>query len=147
MRVQCEKYWASLHDVTQAKLACFYTLKKKSNRACGSGTGTTVYDSGLGLVGKFDQEDCRKTVAIYFILNEVLFREMESYGFHLLCNKLCLRFGPPSRRTLLRDIYQLYLVEKATLKNMFIANKYRVFITTDTWTSIRNFNYMVVTAH
>lgn len=147
LREQCEKYWATLDDETQTKLASFRVKKKKSNMASGSGTGNTVYGSGLGLAGKFDKEDCRKTVAMYFILNEVPFREVESYGFHLLCDKLCLRFGPPSRRTLVRDIYQLYLAEKAALKNMFIASKYRVSITTDTWTSIQNFNYMVVTAH
>ncbi|KAH9771788.1 BED-type domain-containing protein [Citrus sinensis] len=147
LREQCEKYWATLDYETQTKLARFRAKKKKSNMASGSGTGNTVYGSGLGLAGKFDKEDCKKTVAMYFILNEVPFREVESYGFHLLCNKLCPRFGPPSRRTLVRDIYQLYLVEKAALKNMFIANKYRVSITTGTWTSIQNFNYMVVTAH
>ncbi|KAK9231633.1 hypothetical protein WN943_021872 [Citrus x changshan-huyou] len=122
------------YDETQTKLASFRVKKKKSNMASGSGTGNTVYGSGLGLAGKFDKEDCRKTVAMYFILNEVLFREVESYGFHLLCDKLCPRFGPPSRRTLVRDTYQLYLAEKAALKNMFIASKYRVSITIDTWT-------------
>ncbi|KAH9685707.1 BED-type domain-containing protein [Citrus sinensis] len=147
LREQCEKYWATFDDETQTKLASFRVKKKKSNLASGSGTGNTVYGSGLGLAGKFDKEDCRKTVAMYFILNEVPFREVESYGFHLLCDKLCPRFGPPSRRTLVRGIYQLYLAEKAALKNMFIASKYRVSITTDTWTSIQNFNYMVVTAH
>ena len=147
LREQCEKYWATLDDETQAKLARFRVKKKKSNMASDSGTGNTVYGSGLGLAGKFDKEDCRKTVPMYFILNEVPFREVESYGFHLLCDKLCPRFGPPSRRTLVRDIYQLYLAEKAALKNMFIANKYRVSITTNTWISIQNFNYIVVTAH
>ncbi|KAH9664790.1 BED-type domain-containing protein [Citrus sinensis] len=111
------------YDETQTKLASFRVKKKKSNMASGSGTGNTVYGSGLGLAGKFDKEDCRKTVAMYFILNEVPFREVESYGFHLLCDKLCPRFGPPSRRTLVRDIYQLYLAKKTALKNMFIAKK------------------------
>ncbi|KAK9188422.1 hypothetical protein WN944_019825 [Citrus x changshan-huyou] len=137
LREQCEKYWATLDYETQTKLARFRAKKKKFNMASGSGTGNTVYGSGLGLAGKFDKEDCRKTVAMYFILNEVPFREVESYGFHLLCDKLCPRFGPPSRRTLVRDIYQLYLAEKAALKNMFIANKYRK----------RILNFFQITSH
>ena len=143
LREQCEKYWATLDYVTQVKLARFRDKKKKSNMASGSGTRNIVYGIGLGLAGKFDHEDCRKNVAIYFILNEVSFRKVESYGFHILCDKLCPRFGPPSRGTLVRDIYQLYLVENAALKNIFIANKYRIPITTDIWTSIQNFNYML----
>ena len=82
-------------------------------------------------------------MAMYFILNEVSFTKVEPYGYHLLCDKLCPRFGPPSRGKLVTDIYQLYLVKNATFKNIFIANKYRVSITTDIWTSIQNFNYML----
>lgn len=37
-----------------------------------------------------------------------------------------LKFEPPSRRTLVRDVYQLYLDEKIALKNIFIARKMRV---------------------
>ncbi|KAK9204333.1 hypothetical protein WN943_014591 [Citrus x changshan-huyou] len=44
--------------------------------ASGSGTRNIVYGIGLGLAGKFDHEDCRKNVAIYFILNEVSFRKL-----------------------------------------------------------------------
>ncbi|KAK9199246.1 hypothetical protein WN944_014434 [Citrus x changshan-huyou] len=50
--------------------------------ASGSGTGNIVYGIGLGLAGKFDQEDCRKNVVMYFILNEVSFRK--------LCKTYCL---------------------------------------------------------
>ena len=81
LKEQCEKYWATLDDETQTKLASFRVKKKKSNMASGSGTGNTVYGSGLGLAGKFDKEDCRKTVAMYFILNEVPFREVDLMGF------------------------------------------------------------------
>lgn len=100
--------------------------------ASGSGIRNIVYGSGLGLARKFDQENFRKTMTIYFIFNEVPFREVESYGFHLLCDKFCPKFGSLSRRMLIRDIYQLYLAEKAVLNNLFIANKYRVSVTIET---------------
>ncbi|KAK9204331.1 hypothetical protein WN943_014589 [Citrus x changshan-huyou] len=70
--------------------------------ASGSGIGNIVYGIGLGLAGKFGQEDCRKNMGMYFILNEGSFRKVESYGFHLLCDKHCPTFGPPSRGTLFR---------------------------------------------
>ena len=39
----------------------------------------------------------------------------------------------------------MYHIEKRELRDMLSA--YRVCITTDTWTSCQNINYMVVTAH
>ncbi|XP_073152733.1 zinc finger BED domain-containing protein RICESLEEPER 2-like [Henckelia pumila] len=42
-------------------------------------------------------------------------------------------------------VYDLFLVEKAKIQS--VIGDLRVSITTDTWTSIQNINYMVVTAH
>ncbi|XP_062104717.1 uncharacterized protein LOC133815990 [Humulus lupulus] len=47
--------------------------------------------------------------------------------------------------TVARDVLKLYKEEKVTLKN--ILSRERISITTDTWTSIQNLNYMVITAH
>ncbi|KAI3889411.1 hypothetical protein MKX03_027053 [Papaver bracteatum] len=49
--------------------------------------------------------------------------------------------------TIYRDVCQLFLTDKDNMKSYFAANKIRVCLTTDTWTSIQNYNYMVVTAH
>ncbi|KAK2662966.1 hypothetical protein Ddye_001540 [Dipteronia dyeriana] len=57
------------------------------------------------------------------------------------------RFDVPSRRTIVRDLYKLYVEERMKLKKYFKYSQVRVCLTTDTWTSIQNINYMVVTAH
>lgn len=57
------------------------------------------------------------------------------------------KFDPPSRTTIARDVYQIYLEEKNKLWSFFMNNSFIVSLTTDTWTSIQNTNYMVLTAH
>lgn len=41
----------------------------------------------------------------------------------------------------------LYQSEKGKMMSIFEKHANRVSVTTDTWTSIQNINYMVVTAH
>ncbi|XP_019153569.1 PREDICTED: zinc finger BED domain-containing protein RICESLEEPER 2-like [Ipomoea nil] len=49
--------------------------------------------------------------------------------------------------TISRDIYQIYLDERLTLKKLFKVSTQRVSLTTDTWTSVQRINYMCITAH
>ncbi|WVY98387.1 hypothetical protein V8G54_030538 [Vigna mungo] len=49
--------------------------------------------------------------------------------------------------TLRREIWKLYEEEKAKLKMFLSKHCERVCLTTDTWTSIQNLNYMSLTAH
>ncbi|KAK2655675.1 hypothetical protein Ddye_008727 [Dipteronia dyeriana] len=104
------------------------------------------FGSTLG-VSKFDQLRCRRVLAEMLILDELPFKFVENRGFQRFCFELCPLFDLPSRRTIVRDLYQLYIDEKIKLKDYFNRSKVRVCLTTDTWTSIQNINYMVVTAH
>ncbi|KAH9771789.1 BED-type domain-containing protein [Citrus sinensis] len=90
LREQCEKYWATLDYETQTKLARFRAKKKKSNMASGSGTGNTVYGSGLGLAGKFDKEDWLKEMhdSIASIRNAIMY--VRSSGLRLHKFKSCV---------------------------------------------------------
>ena len=107
---------------------------------------TSGFGSSLG-VSKFDQLRCRRALAEMLILDELPFRFVENRGFRRFCFELCPLFDLPSRRTIVRELYKLYIDEKIKLKNYFNRSKVRVCLTTDTWTSIQNINYMVVTAH
>ncbi|XP_026395994.1 zinc finger BED domain-containing protein RICESLEEPER 2-like [Papaver somniferum] len=49
--------------------------------------------------------------------------------------------------TIYRDLLTIYKDEKEKLKKYFKESKQRVSLTTDTWTSPNNFNYMYVTVH
>ena len=59
----------------------------------------------------------------------------------------CPRFRIPSRWTIARDCYQLYIDEKIRLKKFLKFSSQRVSLTIDTWTSLQKVNYMCLTAH
>ena len=96
---------------------------------------------------KFDQEYSRKLFALMMILNELPFRFVEREGFKRFVGSLCPRFKIPSRFTMSRDCSALYKEEKEKLKVFFRNESQSICITTDTWTSVQNINYMCITAH
>ncbi|XP_050211323.1 zinc finger BED domain-containing protein RICESLEEPER 2-like [Mercurialis annua] len=106
-------------------------------------------NEGQGQLGtwKFSQEAVRNAVAYMIIVDELPFRFVEGMGFKRLMNVACPRFNIPSRWTVNRDCYQMYLDEKLKLKTILKNQSQRVSITTDTWTSIQRVNYMCVTCH
>uniref|UniRef100_A0ACD5WTF9 Uncharacterized protein n=1 Tax=Avena sativa TaxID=4498 RepID=A0ACD5WTF9_AVESA len=93
----------------------------------------------------FSQEDCRRALAKMIIMDEYPFSVVEGEGFIAYSKTLQPQFEPPSRYTVARDCLNLYLEEKAKLKD--ILRHQRVCLTTDTWTSIQNQNYTSLTAH
>ncbi|KAH9670346.1 BED-type domain-containing protein [Citrus sinensis] len=93
-------------------------------------------DGVVKLSGGFSQEACRMALV-----------KMIAEGFLKFIQTCCPRFDVPSRRTITRDILELYQHEKGLLKSVLGASKQRVCITTDTWTSIQMSNYMFITAH
>jgi hypothetical protein len=92
---------------------------------------------------KYDLIKVRNLVVRYFIKEELPFWHVESDGFRELMNGIETRFNPPSRDTLQKDCMKLYEEEKLKLKKVLSGK--RVCITTDTWTSLQNLNYIVVT--
>lgn len=90
-------------------------------------------------------EDCRKALAEMVIIDEMPFRSVEGEGFRRYSKVLQPRFDPPSRITVARDCMQRYTEEKPKLKK--ILKNHRICLTTDTWTSNQNLNYMSLTAH
>ena len=53
----------------------------------------------------------------------------------------------PSRRTVARDCFQLYLNEKLKLEVFLKYDCRRVALTTNYWTFVQNLGYMIITAH
>ncbi|KAK3225357.1 hypothetical protein Dsin_005219 [Dipteronia sinensis] len=127
---QCKNYHAKLTAadpkqkcfVKQAVITSYTTLSKEG---CGSSLG----------LGIFNKEDTRKALAEMLIADELPFRFVEKRGFRK-CGRI-----------IVRDIFQIYVDMETSLMKQFRESKVRVCLTTDTWTSIQNINYMVVTAH
>ncbi|XP_022748088.1 zinc finger BED domain-containing protein RICESLEEPER 2-like [Durio zibethinus] len=105
----------------------------------GTQTELVLPSGGVESLGtwKFNQDAVRKAVAKMIILNELPFRFMESEGFRHCISVACPRFHVPSRWTVARDCYQLYIDEKTHLKQFMKSSFTRVSLTTDTWTSLQ----------
>ncbi|CAM8979771.1 unnamed protein product [Rhodiola kirilowii] len=93
----------------------------------------------------FNQKKCELLTVVFVIRDEQPFRAVEGVGFVNLLHGLQPRFKIPDRKKVARGVWELYMLEKGKIKSV-ICDK-RVRITTDTWTSIQNINYMVITAH
>ncbi|KAG8633913.1 hypothetical protein MANES_18G145766v8 [Manihot esculenta] len=90
----------------------------------------------------FDQNVSRQKLAKMIIVDELPFMFVEGEGFREWVEYTQPRFRIPSRWTVSRDCYDLYLEERKKLKIFFQKTSQRVCITTDTWTSLQRINYM-----
>ncbi|WOL04253.1 zinc finger BED domain-containing protein RICESLEEPER 2-like [Canna indica] len=102
---------------------------------------------GMLSTWKFDQAAIRKSLERMIIVDELPFKFVESEGFIEFMHDACPRFKFPSRWTVSRDCFQLYMDERLKLKHYLKKNDQRISITTDTWTSIQQINYMCITTH
>jgi len=133
LKNQCKKYPYKEEEKGQTIL----TLQPSHGGKCGSNFVTTF----------FSQQVCREACTKMLIIDELPFKFIENEGFRHFCSVSCPKFDPPSRVTVARDIYQLYLEEKKKLKSFFVSNSQRICLTIDKWTSLQNVNYMVINAH
>ncbi|KAL4581977.1 hypothetical protein LXL04_006513 [Taraxacum kok-saghyz] len=113
-------------------------LKLQSNNINGEGTLSCW---------RYDQDAIRTSLAHMLIIDELSFRFVEKEGFRYFMSVTCPKFQLPSRITIARDIYQVYVDEKKKLQKWFASTGQRVSLTTDTWTSLQRVNYMCLTAH
>jgi hypothetical protein len=93
----------------------------------------------------YNYDECRQALAKMVITDELPFNFVEGRGFKLFARTMQPRFNIPSRFTIMRDCLKLYIEEKDRLRTALRGQ--RLCLTTDTWTSIQNINYMCLTAH
>ncbi|KAF7130352.1 hypothetical protein RHSIM_Rhsim10G0102100 [Rhododendron simsii] len=94
----------------------------------------------------FSFDDCKRALAEMVIIDELPFRFVEGIGFRRFCKVMQPKFSPvPSRQTITREVGAIHNFERAKLKKLLKGR--RICLTTDTWTSIQNLNYMCLTAH
>lgn len=103
-------------------------------------------EKGGSLVShSFSQEKCQKYLARMCIKDNRPFSVVDDEGFREFVWELCPSFKIPSRWTVARDCLSIYKDETNTLKGLLKGQT--VSLTTDTWTSVQNYNYMCLTAH
>ena len=157
--------------VTIAKGVIIVTQKKKKNGTspmwshlrfgckypyrCGKGQIISSYQrrkkgDGDGVnelvVRKFSVERLRMALAKMIIVDELPFRFVEHDRFIEFMASVEPRFKVLSRVTVARDCLKLYIREKDSLRKDLMDGQ-RVCLTTDTWTSIQNINYLYLIAH
>jgi hypothetical protein len=104
-------------------------------------------ESNALMIAKYDEKKIRSALTEMIIEDELPFLFVDGNGFKKFMRVVEPRFHLPSRYTTMKDCMKMYLKGKSELKHMFMTTNQRVCLTTDTWTSIQNLNYMCVTAH
>ncbi|CAN1787344.1 Zinc finger BED domain-containing protein RICESLEEPER 2 [Linum perenne] len=96
----------------------------------------------------FNQRAIVVALAEMIIIDELPFRFVEHDGFIRFMIICCPDFRIPCLKTIRSECFKIFLLSKARLKEFFKNScAGRVSITTDTWTSVQNLNYMCITAH
>jgi len=116
------------------------TLKAVPIKVGGQENGTSSIEKVV-----YNVEDIRRAIAEFVIIDEQPFKVVEGEGFKKLMAKALPNFELPSRVTVARHCLKIYQEEKEKLKKL-VKNQH-ICITSDTWTSLQNLTYMVVTAH
>ncbi|KAI5312656.1 hypothetical protein L3X38_041829 [Prunus dulcis] len=152
-RTRCKYY--SISYAAESTRNETSNLRKHIENLCKKYLGRVPKDKRQNLLS-FDQEHEVLTSTVHgkeewlnacvdmVVMDEMPFSMVEVKGFRQFCNSLNPHFQVPSRRTLVRHFMVMYDAMKQKLKEELAPR--RVCLTTDTWTSVQNINYMVITA-
>ena len=79
------------------------------------------------------------------IIDELPFKFVERQNFQEFMEIVEPRFPIPHHTTIARACMKIYSSEVDILRRTFVGQQ--IYVTIDTWTSIQNLNYMVITTH
>ena len=133
------KYKKSPHTVVDKKQKIINFDAKKEVK-----DGDSAKIENLKVV-KYDSKAIRQALTSMIIRDELPFRVVEGEVFKDYFHLLEPRFVIPSRITIWRDCMKLFIEHKKLLKK-YLKNE-RLCLTTNTWSSIQNYNYMCLTTH
>jgi len=96
----------------------------------------------------FDQELCRKELALMICCHEYPLAMVDHVGFRKFCDMLQPMFKVVCRNTILKDILEMHEGQRDRLIKYFANFKNRVVVTSDMWTAgHQKRGYMAVTGH
>ncbi|KAM0831309.1 hypothetical protein ACQ4PT_065611 [Festuca glaucescens] len=96
----------------------------------------------------FDQELCRKQLALMLCCHEYPLSIVDHAGFRKFCSILQPMFKVVSRQTIRKDIIEMHEGQRDKMIKYFANFKNRVAVTSDLWTAgHQRRGYMAVTAH
>jgi hypothetical protein len=139
IRNSCKKYPGRFGKLDKSQSMLSFDAKKEGQVGEGS-VGNLV-------IAKYNVQKIREALAKMVIVDELPFRFVEGEGFHDFMKTVESRFKIPSRYIVMKDCLKIFISEKEKLRAIFLTTGARVCLTTDTWTSVQNLNYMCVTCH
>ncbi|XP_050374634.1 zinc finger BED domain-containing protein RICESLEEPER 2-like [Argentina anserina] len=111
-----------------------------------SPTPTHTQASSVGnMVVDLEKEEESEETYLARLKEKEGLRHVEGDGFKYFVSRLNPDCVAPSHKTIAKLVFKRYLAEKENLKKML--SRYRVYLTTDTWTLVQNIYYIVITAH
>ncbi|KAM7491533.1 hypothetical protein LguiA_034454 [Lonicera macranthoides] len=96
------------------------------------------------VVTHWTQENCTKATIYMIVIDEMPFSAIEKPGFKRFCKVAIHKWHVPCRK-MVKTFLSMYNAIKEDLK--VELRNHCITLTTDTWTSIQNINYMAVTAY
>jgi hypothetical protein len=139
IRNSCKKYPGRFGKLDKSQSTLSFDAKKEGQVGEGS-VGNLV-------IAKYNIQKIREALAKMVIVNELPFKFVEGEGFHDFMKTVESRFKIHFRYTVMKDCMKIFISEKEKLREMFLTAGVQVYLTTDTWTSVQNLNYMCVTCH
>jgi cytochrome c2 len=98
--------------------------------------------------GKFDHESLRVAISLFLLGGSHAFTVVEEHGYKSMMTKACPQFKSISRRTIQRDIMNMFERDRKDLVEIIHTCASRVSFTTDNWKSeVTKFNYICITCH
>ena len=79
--------------------------------------------SNLVLAKGWSQDTCRRVVTKMIIMGELPLSFVDNKGFRHFCNVVTLQFVMPSRRTIGRDVMELFFLGKDNVKEFDLQQK------------------------
>lgn len=101
--------------------------------------------NGNVVVRKWSEDACLDAACVMIVLDELPFSSIERPGFKHFCRVAVPNWIPPCRKVVVKNFLRMYDTKKEELRKELRSHS--VCLTTDTWTSCQNINYMVITAH
>ncbi|KAK8558990.1 hypothetical protein V6N13_098592 [Hibiscus sabdariffa] len=114
---------AMKHHTNRCKKAPFNLDKKQTildfeskTRCNANGTIETV---SVPKLWRFDQEEIRQALAKMVVIDELPFSFVEREGFRAFCKVAIPDFVPPSRATITRDCYAIFIERRKMLQGCY----------------------------
>jgi len=93
-----------------------FKTKREGQAAVGEGS------SGNLVIAKFNASKIRAAISKMIIVDELPFRFVEGEGFQAFMKTVEPRFSIPSRFTVMRDYFKLFMSEKEKWKGIFLTS-------------------------